>query len=641
MLIPEEGSGAPDPADAEEISASLLVDESGPAPVVRRTLDAPARPPTSGPLSARPASARPPPPHAPKSSAPPVPRRASSGPPSRLLPVASRPAPPPSRASELKHTEPLPTLALGAFPAISASPAPPMENSPPVPAVPAAPAAGAVGPMGAPEDPPTTPEMADGAPITVESLPTPSPERAHDDVEVSRLPLHGLGGSVQNAVKAASQGAAALARTVRPLLVAPESGWPAWTLPAATGAAIGFGVGLVAVLAAVSPAATVENPLAPVTPIAPTLQAVPTSAPAPQAPPPAVPAPPAASAAPAPPTPCTVAAPAQTVAPNATVTAGIELRAMGDAIALGFAPGEHEAVALRLDPASLAPFSTATIRSRGAVRRVTPLPSASGALGALVDSERKGDPVRGGRTIDADPPIQVGMGEGRLVWTKAGGSATAAARDAAHDLWALDGDGEIDAVRGASEQTANGGTLAVAFRRAGAVFVGMGAAGTDGTWEPKGDLTRFAAIGPAIGAPAVALKNGAVLVAWADRASTGEPWRLRWARFRAGDVPGEPVTFAPPGDKGEQEMSPSLAALPGGGFLVVWTEGPQSRHTVRALTVSDEGRPVGPALEISREGANAGQGQAVVTSSGRGVVAFFQSSDSGFELAATPVSCGI
>jgi hypothetical protein len=324
----------------------------------------------------------------------------------------------------------------------------------------------------------------------------------------------------------------------------------------------------------------------------------------------------------------------QAVAPNATVAAGIELRAMGDAIAMGFAPGEHEAVALRLDASSLAQSSSATIRSRGAVRRVTPLPSASGALGALVDAERKGDPIRGRRTIDAEPPLQVGLGEGHLVWTKPGAPAT-------HDLWALDGDGDVDAIRGASEPTASGSTLVVAFRRAGAVFVGVGAASADGTWAPKGDLARFAGLGPAIGAPAVALKNGAVLVAWADRVSASEPWRLRWTRFQAGEAPGEPSTFAPPGDKGEQEMSPSLAALPAGGFLVVWTEGPQSRHTVRALTVSDKGEPVGQALEISKDGANAGQGQAVVTSSGRGVVAFLQSNDNGFELAATPVSCGI
>jgi hypothetical protein len=131
------------------------------------------------------------------------------------------------------------------------------------------------------------------------------------------------------------------------------------------------------------------------------------------------------------------------------------------------------------------------------------------------------------------------------------------------------------------------------------------------------------------------------MAAWADRASADDPWSLRWVRFKAGDSPGTPKTFTPPaGGQGGQAMSPGITAVPGGRFLLVWTEGPASLHHVRALTLSLDGVPVGRPLEISADGANAGQGQAAVGTAGGGVVAFLESSDGGFRVAATPISCG-
>ena len=86
-------------------------------------------------------------------------------------------------------------------------------------------------------------------------------------------------------------------------------------------------------------------------------------------------------------------------------------------------------------------------------------------------------------------------------------------------------------------------------------------------------------------------------------------------------------------------MSPGLAALPGGRFLLVWTEGGASAHQVRALTVSRDGEPIGPPLSISGDGTNAGQGQAAVSANGMGVVGFLRSRGTGFEVAATSISC--
>jgi hypothetical protein len=169
----------------------------------------------------------------------------------------------------------------------------------------------------------------------------------------------------------------------------------------------------------------------------------------------------------------------------------------------------------------------------------------------------------------------------------------------------------------------------------------MGVAAGSPAMAPKGDLAHVEGLGPAVGSPAVALNDGVVLVAWADRPSTDDPWRLRWVRFDAGGAPGPTETFVPPaGGRGEQAMSPSITSLSGQRFLLVWTEGPMSGHDVRALTLSSDGKPLGAPLVISNAGVNAGQGQAGVTPSGRGVIAFLESSGSGFQIGATPISCG-
>jgi hypothetical protein len=115
---------------------------------------------------------------------------------------------------------------------------------------------------------------------------------------------------------------------------------------------------------------------------------------------------------------------------------------------------------------------------------------------------------------------------------------------------------------------------------------------------------------------------------------------VRWVRFKEGEAPGEPATFTPPaGGRGEQTMSPAVVAVPGKRFLLVWTEGPQSRHGVRALTIGEDGAPIGGPLVVSADGVNAGQGQAAVTPSGRGAIAFLQSTDDGFGVFAAPLTC--
>jgi hypothetical protein len=349
---------------------------------------------------------------------------------------------------------------------------------------------------------------------------------------------------------------------------------------------------------------------------------------------------PAASFAPAPvvenvasTTPCRVLGKSRVVAPSAIVSAGVEVRALGADIALGFSPNEHQATAVRIDPSSLSPSSTVDAQSSESVRRVVPLSSANRALSIATDVDRDGDSLQGRRTVSLDPPLEIGASGGKLVWGRPGAAAGGV-------IWPLDGEGKVEALRGATdpESTPPGSVTAIAMRFGGAVW--MGAATGRDALTAQGPLSRAAGMGDAVGSPAIAINDGIVIVAWADRAASTDPWRMRWIRFKAGEPAGEAGTFVPPaGGKGEQVMSPGLAAVPGGRFLLVWTDGPTARHDVRALTLSREGLPLGKPLDISNRSDNAGQGQAAVNGARQGVVAFLESTEGGFHVAATPITC--
>ncbi len=331
---------------------------------------------------------------------------------------------------------------------------------------------------------------------------------------------------------------------------------------------------------------------------------------------------------------CAVAGTSHVIAPVAVVAAGVEARAFGDGVALGFAPADHEAVAVRLDLDSLATTGSASAHSTAPIRRVRPLLARKDTLGLAVDADAQGDRIHGRRTLPLDPPLQAGSVGSDVVWTHPGGPP-------AGTLWSLDGSADLEALRGASEGPPDDTTTAIAFRRDGEIW--MGVATGNKPLAPRGALSHIEGLGTTIGSPAVAIDEGVVMIAWADRPSSEVPWLLRIAQMKVGDPPGQPVTFTPPpGGPGGHVMSPGLAALPGGRFLLVWTEGPTSQQRVRGITLTLAGEPVGAPLEISNEGVNSGQGQVALTASpgARGVVAFLEATADGFAVAATLIACG-
>jgi hypothetical protein len=192
---------------------------------------------------------------------------------------------------------------------------------------------------------------------------------------------------------------------------------------------------------------------------------------------------------------------------------------------------------------------------------------------------------------------------------------------------------DLEALRAHSS---NGTLVGYAFRRRGAIWAGALTVTNSG----KGPRT-FQGLGEVVGAPSVAASDGKFAVAWADRVGEDDPWQVRLA-FGDAETVGAPVAFArPAGGLGTGAFSPSLAALPGGRFLLAWTEeGEDGNHQVRGEVLDATGTAVSPPVVLSEPSFNAGQPAAALGKDGKGGVAFFHATEAGsFDLVVSRVLC--
>ncbi len=323
---------------------------------------------------------------------------------------------------------------------------------------------------------------------------------------------------------------------------------------------------------------------------------------------------------------CVLAGEGRVVARRVFLPAGVEVAAPGP-FALGFATDPQNGVAITVDAATLSVTSTVKARAVGGpALRTSPLFD-KGKLLAVPDVEKKDDKIRVRRVVATIPAIDVGVAENSIVWAPHG-------RSAYSKLFAIEGEGAIEALR--AVPLAAGGGIALAFRRGNAVFVGV-AKGREGL-VAEGALARLPGLGQ-VGSPSVTTSGDTIVAAWSDRATANDPWQVRWTKLKPAEVPDPPHTFSlPQGGLGSQAMSPSVAGLGDGRFVIAWSEGTSS-HQVRAQSVDANGLPSGAVLTLSAPGINAGQPQVAVGSGGRGVVAFLAANGKAYELVASPVSC--
>ena len=323
---------------------------------------------------------------------------------------------------------------------------------------------------------------------------------------------------------------------------------------------------------------------------------------------------------------CALAGEAHIVSPHAFIQSGVEAVAVPGAIALGFAIDPRNGLAVTVDPASIGITSTVKARAFGGdARRMSPVLE-KGKLTLVPDTDKK-DKLMVRRVVGTNPPIDLGVAENAIVWAPHGLNSYA-------KLFALEGDTAVEALRAVPLTSAKG--IALAFRRGNAIFVGV--AKGEGALTTDGSLARIAGLG-LVGSPAIATSGDSIIVAWSDRASAQDPWQIRWTKLGAsGVLDAAKQLELPEGGLGTQAMSPSVAGLGGGRFVIAWSEGTPS-HQVRAQSLNADGSPSGTALALSAAGINAGQPQIAVGPDGRGVVAFLAAKGKAYEVHATPVSC--
>jgi hypothetical protein len=328
---------------------------------------------------------------------------------------------------------------------------------------------------------------------------------------------------------------------------------------------------------------------------------------------------------------CKIAGDPKVIAPRAVSAAAIEGQALGSGLAFGFAASSRDAVATMIDPATFAPTATVRTKPGGDVKRVTPFLN-NGKLAALVDSDRKGDKLASRRSVATSPLVDVGVADGALVWAPHG-------RDSSAKLFSLDGDSPVEALRAIPLADHHG--IAVTFRRDNAIRIGV--ARGENTLEADGELSKIDGLGPAggtLGSPSIASSGDRVVVAWADRTTNDTEWGVRWTTVKPHTTQtSASALIAPPGGPAGNVMSPAVASLGGGRFLLAWTEG-TTTHAVRALTFAADGTPSPMPLEISGSSDNAGQPAIALNDDGKGFVAYLAAKgNKGFELHVTPISC--
>ncbi len=319
---------------------------------------------------------------------------------------------------------------------------------------------------------------------------------------------------------------------------------------------------------------------------------------------------------------CTSSKKPRKLAPRAYIRVAPELlpNPGSERVALGFAASGSTAVGITLDPESLdadRPFEAA---GRDIVSVAPAIEG--GKLSFAVD--------RGSGELQNAKPI---LGTSMTAGLTSNGFATVSGDSPPKVVWNI-GAKKITAPRMAH---VSGVGHAVTFRRdgqSGKVVAGW----LDSSGSKKTDLIAVDTV-PFVGTPTIAAGDEDVLITFAARANKDAYWGVVMAKAKHGANPTKTKRFPiPSGGPGSQAISPSAAGLPGGKWLVQWTEGTGGQHSVRVQTLDSNLVALGDPVNVSPPDANAGQG--VVWATGkRAVSLYFAKTAEGHELWGAAIEC--
>jgi hypothetical protein len=291
--------------------------------------------------------------------------------------------------------------------------------------------------------------------------------------------------------------------------------------------------------------------------------------------------------------PCTVTTPPTRVADWAEPLVSPTLAPIpgSSRLAIGFAQSDTFAIGMTIDPRTLDRDQVFRDYHKEKLVSVVPM-SKSGKL--RFEVVRQGYPLANARLVDATTPFALGTT-----------SFSIARVDGASEpvtLWSF---ADADQSTLPRVVPVTGDRYAVALRRggkSGPVAVGY----LDRAGNKRSELVDVGGQG-ASGTPSLATDGTSLLVAFATKPSSA-PWGIAAASSPVGEGPRKPVKVElRDGGPGGDRISPTVGALGGERWLLQWTEGSASNRMVRAEILDRNLAPLTEAVNLSPDGANAGQ----------------------------------
>lgn len=403
----------------------------------------------------------------------------------------------------------------------------------------------------------------------------------------------------------------------------------------ALSAAIGVFAALVVGMLVIMIAATLrDEPRDPEPPPGPVVAARPLAA-TPQLPTATLPAPTATPTAPPAPTPAAtssalgacrlVTVPRRVAGPAMPNVVPMGAAAPGQSrVALGYASNRNhaEGIIVNLDDLSVEPRYSEELG--GPVFRVTPLTDRAPVTFAV---DRDDARIQTLRTIPSSPPLRVGTSYFGFVRLNEATSPTV--------IWP---GARFEGISEPSFALTERDGYGIAFRSGrGSGDVLAGWLTPSGTAD--GDLVRVDAGAREVGAPSVAASDKGVVVAFSARAA-GEPWHIRVAVAARGKIPGVSRELVPMQSGAPDAVFPVIIALPSGGFLLQWLEGPAGARRVLARSFDARMSPQGVPIELAQGAGIQDALGALISRSGKVLAIHLSAAEKSVELRGAVLVCG-
>jgi len=313
-------------------------------------------------------------------------------------------------------------------------------------------------------------------------------------------------------------------------------------------------------------------------------------------------------------------------APAASKKISFELTATAEGkLAIGYARSSKKVRGLLIDPTTgvvKSRFTGKTTKKK--LSRVVPLVGPKGVRYA--PTLRKQGKMRNAVWVSAEKPFVVGF-------TATHCATAAAPGKKSRNLWKLAGKGTPAKLR----------TVAIPSRGV-AVAYAHGGRNWYAWLDEDGEVAHPAAAvetkAATVGQPQLGYNEDELSLVFAEIPKKGAPARIRWARAPIGQPLGKPkVVRLPKGGPGGHAKAPAIAGLPGGRWLLMWTEGKVGGYVLRAQTYDRDQKPIGKALRVSPATGSFGQGAVGVEGQSAAVV-FLMAAGREFEIWGTVLRCG-